>query len=178
MQNSFDNTSGDTPCVPRSGVLGGLSPSFSKSVMNENELYKVYVLYHINSNKTYVGSTNNLNRRIRQHNGIIKGGAKYTTSSLINNLDNQWKYLYFITGFPDHQNALQAEWKLKNLQKKQTKKGIEGRLKSLIEFSKLDFWTSNSIYNNSEFKYEVNINENYKEIINGKLNENFITKNI
>ncbi len=141
--------------------------------MNENEFYKVYVLYHINSNKTYVGSTNNLNKRIRQHNSEIKGGAKYTTRN-----GNEWKYLYFITGFPDHQNALQAEWKLKNLQRKQTKKDVEGRLKSLIEFSKLDFWTSNSIYKNSEFIYEVYINDSYNEIIKGKLNENFIIKYI
>jgi predicted GIY-YIG superfamily endonuclease len=152
--------------------------------MNENELYKVYVLYHINSNKTYVGSTNNLKRRIRQHNGELKGGAKYTTNSLNKNillnelLLNEWKYLYFITGFPDHQNALQAEWKLKNLQKKQTKKGVEGRLKSLIELSKLEFWTSNSIYKNSEFIYEVYINENNKEIIKEKLNKNFIIKDL
>jgi predicted GIY-YIG superfamily endonuclease len=144
-----------------------------KNIINKNEFFKVYVLYHIYSNKTYVGSTNNLERRIRQHNCIIKGGAKYTTNSLINKLEPEWKYLYYIKGFPDHQNALQAEWKLKNLQKKQTKKGIEGRIKSLIEFSKLDFWTSNSIYNNTEFKYDIYINENYKEIINGKLNENF-----
>ena len=145
--------------------------------MNEilsNQLFKVYVLFDINSNKTYVGSTNDLKRRIRQHNNEIKGGAKYTTNS--NN--SKWKYLYYISGFPDHQNALQAEWKLKNLQKKQVKKGVEGRLKSLIEFSKLDFWTSNSIYKNSEFIYEVYINENYKEIINEKLSENFIIKNI
>jgi predicted GIY-YIG superfamily endonuclease len=145
--------------------------------MNEilsNQLFKVYVLFDINSNKTYVGSTNDLKRRIRQHNNEIKGGAKYTTNS--NN--SKWKYLYYISGFPDHQNALQAEWKLKNLQKKQVKKGVEGRLKSLIEFSKLDFWTSKSIYKNSEFIYEVYINENYKEIINEKLSENFIIKNI
>jgi predicted GIY-YIG superfamily endonuclease len=138
----------------------------------ENEFYKVYVLFDFNSNKTYVGSTNDLKRRIRQHNGEIKGGAKYTTNSKC----NEWKYLYYITGFPDHQNALQAEWKLKNLQKKQKKRGVEGRLKSLIEFSKLDFWTSNSIYKNSEFQFEVYINENYKEIINEKLNENFVIK--
>lgn len=145
-----------------------------ENIINENEFYKVYVLYHIYSNKTYVGSTNNLNRRIRQHNGILKGGAKYTTNSIINNLEPEWKYLYYIKGFPDHQNALQAEWKLKNLQKKQIKKGVEGRLKSLIEFSKLDFWTSNSIYNNSEFEYNVYINENYKYFFeNKKLNNNF-----
>ena len=45
-------------------------------------MWKCYIIY--NKNKSYVGITNNLNKRIRQHNGMIKGGAKYTTSNLCN----------------------------------------------------------------------------------------------
>ena len=38
-----------------------------------------YVCYILKSgNRTYNGSTNNMRRRLRQHNGEIKGGAKYT----------------------------------------------------------------------------------------------------
>jgi predicted GIY-YIG superfamily endonuclease len=44
----------------------------------------VYILSGIDSNlvtqRTYVGITNNLPRRIRQHNCELKGGAKYTTA--------------------------------------------------------------------------------------------------
>jgi len=41
------------------------------------EGYLVYVL-ESPSSKTYVGVTNNLPRRLRQHNGLLAGGAKYT----------------------------------------------------------------------------------------------------
>lgn len=42
--------------------------------------YVVYILRSTTSpDKFYCGSTNNIHRRIRQHNGEISGGAKYTT---------------------------------------------------------------------------------------------------
>lgn len=44
--------------------------------------YCVYLLTHETKNRTYVGITNNLKRRIRQHNGEIKGGARSTTALL------------------------------------------------------------------------------------------------
>ena len=37
--------------------------------------YIVYLLYNTCNNKTYLGITNNSRRRLRQHNGEIKGGA-------------------------------------------------------------------------------------------------------
>ena len=56
--------------------------------------YNLYLLTHTTHNKTYLGITNNLQRRIRQHNCEIKGGAKYTSSFL---LDGKWEY-HFIKG--------------------------------------------------------------------------------
>lgn len=41
-------------------------------------MYCVYLLCHSVNRCTYVGITNNLTRRIRQHNGELVGGAKYT----------------------------------------------------------------------------------------------------
>jgi len=40
--------------------------------------YLVYLLVNTSNNCTYIGSTNNLLRRLRQHNGELVGGAKYT----------------------------------------------------------------------------------------------------
>lgn len=50
-------------------------------------MYCIYLLKHSIHNKTYLGITNNLKRRIRQHNCEIKGGAKYTSNNL---LDGKW----------------------------------------------------------------------------------------
>jgi predicted GIY-YIG superfamily endonuclease len=59
--------------------------------MNNN--YIIYLLYNTNSNYTYVGITNNPNRRIRQHNGELVGGAKYTK---MKKGDGFWEYYGFI----------------------------------------------------------------------------------
>ena len=42
--------------------------------------YALYLLKHNHSGRTYAGVTTDLNRRIQQHNGIIRGGAKYTSA--------------------------------------------------------------------------------------------------
>ena len=70
-----------------------------------------YILYNDQNNSTYNGYTNNLQRRIRQHNGEIKGGAKYTTRR-----DVEWKYLAYITVDDSaftQKRALSCEWHCK-----------------------------------------------------------------
>ena len=37
--------------------------------LNYNMDYKVYLLINTKNNNTYIGSTNNTKRRLRQHNG-------------------------------------------------------------------------------------------------------------
>ena len=56
--------------------------------MSENN-YLVYLLKNTTNNCTYIGCTNNSQRRIRQHNGDLVGGAKYTK---INKKDGKWFY--------------------------------------------------------------------------------------
>jgi predicted GIY-YIG superfamily endonuclease len=55
--------------------------------------YTIYLLINTLSNHTYIGSTNNLNRRIRQHNKELVGGAKYTTNYKGN---GEWMYYGYI----------------------------------------------------------------------------------
>lgn len=80
-------------------------------------------------NRTYVGSTNSVKRRIRQHNGELVGGAKATQIMRPNEI------ICVITGFTDHISTLKCEWLLKHPEgkKKIAKKysGISGRLKGL-----------------------------------------------
>ena len=77
-------------------------------------MYFIYLLYHKNKNRTYLGITNNLKRRWRQHNGEIKGGAKYTTNVL-----KYGKWIpVCICQMPDKSSALSFERKIKNSRKK------------------------------------------------------------
>ena len=57
--------------------------------MTEDETYIVYLLINTSIKNTYLGITNNSTKRLRQHNGEIKGGAKYTHSF---KGDGIWKY--------------------------------------------------------------------------------------
>lgn len=75
----------------------------------------VYCLEFQGGSKTYVGATNNFPRRIRQHNGELAGGAKYTTSAAKSSRsETPWKPLFVVHGFPSSQAALQFEWALKH----------------------------------------------------------------
>lgn len=47
--------------------------------MKKNELFFVYIL-SCSDGSLYTGITKNIENRIEQHNGIKKGGAKYTRS--------------------------------------------------------------------------------------------------
>jgi predicted GIY-YIG superfamily endonuclease len=75
----------------------------------------VYLLLSSN-NSTYVGATVDLERRLRQHNSEIKGGAVATTSKV--NKGETWIRACHIEGFPDWQSALQFEWRWKQITRK------------------------------------------------------------
>ena len=67
---------------------------------------------------TYVGATVNLDRRLRQHNKEIKGGAHATGIKVLQG--ETWIRAAHVEGFPDWQSALQFEWRWKQLTRKIT----------------------------------------------------------
>jgi structure-specific endonuclease subunit SLX1 len=104
----------------------------------------VYLLLSTNGN-TYVGATVDLNRRLRQHNKEIKGGA-YATGIKVSQGET-WTRVAHVSGFPDWQAALQFEWRWKQLSRKISLqiKPIERRIKALKELLSLDRSTSKAI---------------------------------
>ncbi len=77
--------------------------------------FYVYLLLS-SDNATYVGATVDLNRRLRQHNKEIKGGAHATGAKV--SKGETWKRVAYVEGFPDWQAALQFEWRWKQLSRK------------------------------------------------------------
>jgi predicted GIY-YIG superfamily endonuclease len=106
--------------------------------------YFVYILQSTH-NATYVGATVDLDHRLRQHNGVIKGGARATTIRVKNG--EVWERVCHIKGFPDWKSALQFEWRLKQLSRKLpiTLFPLERRMKSLVQLLSLERATTNSI---------------------------------
>lgn len=59
-----------------------------------------------NGKRTYVGATVNLEKRLRQHNGELAGGAKYTKGG-------KWWRLCHVAGFGSWNQCLKFEWRWK-----------------------------------------------------------------
>ncbi len=97
-----------------------------------------YVLCSPLSNRTYVGITNNLHRRLRQHNGEILGGAKATRGK------GPWNVAMTIHGFQDKVQVMQFEWAVKHSRSKKGRTGAERRLSQIVDVTNRERWTSKS----------------------------------
>lgn len=129
--------------------------------------YYCYIIKSINplfANSTYNGYTNNLKKRLREHNGDIKGGARATRGK------GPWVYIVIWTGYQTRNEALSCEWRIKHPTNKKFRgskyNGVVGRIKSLNLLIGLDFWTNKSIGMNSGTKYVLYVDENYIDLIN------------
>jgi structure-specific endonuclease subunit SLX1 len=117
----------------------------------------VYLLVSTNGN-TYVGATVDLNRRLRQHNKEIKGGAHATGMKVAQG--ETWTRAAHVSGFPDWQATLQFEWRWKHLSRKYPIKMIplERRIKALKELLSLERPTSKALaYSEWDNKPEVHL---------------------
>ena len=74
-------------------------------------MYYCYILSSLNpkyKDQTYIGFTDDPLHRIRQHNGLIKGGAKFTSKR------KPWKLVMVVSNFPNKIVALKFEWAWQN----------------------------------------------------------------
>lgn len=74
-------------------------------------LYTVYILRSTMRHASlYIGSTTDPPRRLKQHNGAIKGGAARTARPSL----RPWEMVGLVSGFPGAVAALKFEWALTN----------------------------------------------------------------
>jgi predicted GIY-YIG superfamily endonuclease len=79
----------------------------------KDQSYYVYLLASSKSNATYVGATTDLDRRLRQHNKELVGGA--TATGMRVSRGETWRRICHVAGFPTWNAALQFEWRFKQL---------------------------------------------------------------
>ena len=130
----------------------------------------VYLLL-CSDNTTYVGATVNLEKRLRQHNGEITGGAVMTTSKVKNG--KTWSRVCYVSGFPDWRAALQFEWRWKQLSRKisVSTSPIERRFQALHKLLSLNQSTTKAVpYIEWTHMPEVTFEENDYEILYEKYN--------
>lgn len=75
--------------------------------MSKETVHYVYILL-CSDNSYYIGKTNNIVKRLESHNGVKKGGAKYTRS-------RRPVYLVYYECLPNKSEALKREYCLKKL---------------------------------------------------------------
>ena len=114
--------------------------------------------------KTYIGATNNFKRRIRQHNGEIKGGAKYTSAN------KPWEPVLIVLGMPDKITALMLEWRMKKHKSSRTGKLVpckscRPRIINTIEILNSNSITSRSISPREIEKITIVIHTKYKDYL-------------
>ena len=68
--------------------------------------FYVYWISTPTGRRHYIGATVKPERRLRQHNGDIKGGARRTRGQV-------WRFKCIVTGFRTWREALQFEWAFK-----------------------------------------------------------------
>lgn len=74
-------------------------------------LYTVYILRStVRHQSLYIGSTPHPPRRLKQHNGEVKGGAARTSRGTL----RPWAMVGLVSGFPSSIAALKFEWALTN----------------------------------------------------------------
>jgi structure-specific endonuclease subunit SLX1 len=103
-------------------------------------------MLYTDNGQTYIGATVDPDRRLRQHNKEISGGARATGIRVAQGLT--WKRACYITGIPEWRSALQIEWRWKQLgrtQCKHIKNPIERRLYSLKRLLALEKPTEKGI---------------------------------
>jgi len=133
--------------------------------MTDHYCYILRNSYEPDKNRTYNGYTTNPQKRIRQHNQEITGGAIYTKKWG----NKSWEMYVLIKGFPEYQNALQCEWRIKHPAPKRIRPAKyntpSGRVMGLNEILQLEKWTANTSQCINDINLEIWVLKEYADLL-------------
>ena len=89
-------------------------------------MHTCYVIKSTIDQYVYIGYTTDFNRRLRQHNREIVGGAKHTEKHY------PFVPVCTITGFKDNHEALSFEWHLQHVRGKRKMRKVSPRLNPIL----------------------------------------------
>lgn len=110
-------------------------------------MWTLYLLYHTKANRTYLGITTDVTRRLRQHRGEIVGGARFTARVQKSFPQGHWELVATLDSFPNQSEVTRWERLLK-LKTRGLKQRYEA-LKSLSEGKHPNSFSANMIKNYS-----------------------------
>uniref|UniRef100_A0ACD6A0X0 Uncharacterized protein n=1 Tax=Avena sativa TaxID=4498 RepID=A0ACD6A0X0_AVESA len=105
----------------------GDPPSEDAKKKKESAPWCVYLIASSQVARTYVGVTTDFPRRLRQHNGELKGGAKASSAG------RPWNLACLVEGFVNRSEACEFESRWKNISKKMTRKRSEPGMNSVLQ---------------------------------------------
>ncbi len=101
-----------------------------------------YCIQTVDGHKTYIGATNNFEKRLKQHNRLLSGGAKSTAGHI-------WKPIIHVHGFLNRNQLLRFEWQWKHCYKS-SEKGISRRISMLEFLLQKKEWENLIVYTNED----------------------------
>jgi predicted GIY-YIG superfamily endonuclease len=113
-----------------------------------------YLITNIQKTRTYIGATKDFTRRLKQHNRILKGGAKSTSGE-------QWDPIILVTGFNTWSEALSFEWHWKHTKTPSKISRLDKRINSLNK--NLESYINLTIHTNIELAPYI-FSDNIKEL--------------
>ncbi len=93
-----------------------------------------YLLVSKKDEWTYIGTSKDIAKRFKQHNGKKSGGGKYTS------MHRPWELCLYITGFFTKKDRYSFEWHWKQLGKKNQYIGKQGKWRALLVLLKQKRW--------------------------------------
>ena len=121
----------------------------ANNLQGSDQRFYVYLLESSCKHATYVGATTDPDRRLRQHNKELAGGAVATGTRVARG--ERWNRVCHIAGFPTWNAALQFEWRFKQLTRRipanvaKTMSSVERRKHALAILLAMDKPTTKAI---------------------------------